>query len=97
VGSFAPNAFVFHDMHGNVFEWCSDHLLPYRNPVQPGTGLRMPQAGDDLANRIYRGGDYRFLSVEARSANRMRGSATERGNTLGLRPARMIFDSRRKD
>ena len=56
VGSFAPNAWGFHDMHGNVWEWC-----------QPWAGdylLRRP--GD----RVLRGGSFMENSRSCRSAYR---------------------------
>jgi formylglycine-generating enzyme required for sulfatase activity len=52
VGSYAPNGFGLHDMHGNVLEWCLDAYAAYA----PGP------ASDPLANvgldRVYRGGGW---------------------------------------
>jgi len=66
VGSFPPNAFGLHDMHGNVGEWCSDWLAEAGEAPQDvdPTG---PSSG---ASRLLRGGSWAIHPKNCRSASR---------------------------
>jgi len=67
IGEKKPNAWGLYDMHGNVWEWCSDWYegdyysnSPIRNPLGPNTG----------SYRVLRGGSWFITPVSCRSAGR---------------------------
>jgi len=65
VGGFEPNAWGLHDMHGNVWEWCSDIYDNY--PPGAQVDPRGPYSG---ANRVIRGGSWYCYANYCRSAYR---------------------------
>jgi sulfatase modifying factor 1 len=60
VGSYPSNAWGLNDMHGNVWEWCSDWYSDYdvfsqTNPTGPSSGsIRVYRGGSWFNNRVRR-------------------------------------------
>jgi len=87
VGSFAPNAFGLHDMHGNVWEWTADC---YREKAYR---LHSTAAGNRdnsrrRCHRVLRGGAYYNAPMNLRSAKRYWFYPIYRADNIGFRVAR---------
>ena len=86
VGSFAPNAWSLHDMHGNVSEWVADcwHESYAGGPLSGSAWL----SGGDCGRRVLRGGSWLGDAVNLRSAKRGRIDIGLRYSHVGFRVAR---------
>ena len=79
VGQKRTNAWGFYDMHGNVWEWCSDWFGSYEgdatDPIGAASGV----------NRVLRGGSWDSLARFCRSAFRFRLNPGNRRDGDGFR------------
>ncbi|TVT56649.1 MAG: SUMF1/EgtB/PvdOfamily nonheme iron enzyme [Sedimenticola thiotaurini] len=66
VDQFPPNPWGLHDMHGNVWEWCSSIY----DENYTGLELKTGNNPDDLRERIVRGGSWHNVPSGIRSAIR---------------------------
>jgi formylglycine-generating enzyme required for sulfatase activity len=78
VGSMPPNRWGFHEMHGNVWEWCS------------AASLRTARLGDRRIPTVLRGGSWGNYSHSCRSASRLARIPEYRRKTAGFRLARDV-------
>ncbi|MFO0880206.1 MAG: SUMF1/EgtB/PvdO family nonheme iron enzyme [Gemmataceae bacterium] len=82
VGLKQPNGWGLYDMHGNVWEWCSDRFRAYTSEPQVDPIL-VPE--DDF--RVARGGSYSNPPFVCRSACRISFSGRGRNDFSGCRVA----------
>jgi formylglycine-generating enzyme required for sulfatase activity len=93
VGSYAPNAWGLYDMHGNVWEWCSDWYDPdyYKNSPRedpPGPPKGVLETGfKNQFLAVVRGGCWLEEGRGCRSAYRFRFQPNEVYRLVGFRVA----------
>ncbi|HCK84693.1 MAG TPA: hypothetical protein DHW63_09315 [Hyphomonadaceae bacterium] len=86
VGSFPPNAFGLHDMHGNVDEWCEDHWHDDYNDAPTDGSAWIDGSG---SKHVFRGGSWLSRAEFLRSAVRRSSyDSSDHGLSLGFRVAR---------
>jgi formylglycine-generating enzyme required for sulfatase activity len=89
VGSYPPNPWGLHDMHGNTFEWCRDWYhsrLPGGVDPDLHDARRTTQLNrDGTSSRVRRGGAWTDDGWPCRSACRLRFEPERRYDHIGFR------------
>jgi formylglycine-generating enzyme len=87
VGSYAPNAWGIHDMHGNTFEWCRDwYHAKLPGGADPDLSSRRGRPNrDGTYSRVRRGGAWTDDGKYCRSALRLRFEPERGYDHIGFR------------
>jgi len=88
VGSYRPNAWGLHDMHGNVWEWTRSNYAPYPYVSRDGRNV-----GGEVDPKAIRGGSWYDRPQRCRSAFRLSYSAWQKVYNVGFRVIVEIDDS----
>jgi eukaryotic-like serine/threonine-protein kinase len=84
VGQKEPNVWGLYDMHGSLYEWCSDGYSPYADKAVTDPNI---SAADSKGVFVLRGGCWLIGARGCRSANRGFGHSEDRHEIYGLRVA----------
>jgi eukaryotic-like serine/threonine-protein kinase len=87
VGSKSPNPLGFHDLLGNVFEWCASWYDP-QEYARSATGATDPQGSERGDRRVIRGGGWNFPERSLRGSARNKSRPERAEAFIGFRVAR---------
>lgn len=90
VGHFEANVWGLYDMHGNVYEWCSDWFSDNYGSGNAANDATDPVGPSTGTTRVLRGGNWLTDGKACRSANRSASDPGQKLYYIGFRVAFVI-------